>query len=257
MTRNFQAREARFSSKVLQEFTAHALPTTLQVKAATKSAPAEIMLYDEIGDYGITAKAFTAALDTIPAGDTFTLRINSPGGDVFDAMAIYNALQGRAKPVHVVVDGLAASAASLIAMAGDTLAMHETSMLMIHNSHTISLGDRHDMTETAGILEKIDGQMAAIYAKRITGEVADAHAMMDAETWLTSTEALNQGLCDKVISPPIKAEMAQKIAASLKQIISEVETPDDGDDTGNDKAMQMAAEKAVRLRQLQLITASY
>jgi ATP-dependent Clp protease protease subunit len=169
--------------------------------AATDSAPVEILLYDEIGFWGVTAKDFVLAL--AQAGDgPITLRINSPGGDVFDGLAIYNALRARTAPVNVVVDGLAASAASFIAMAGTTLSMAEQSMMMIHNAWGIVIGDRNDMLDMAAVMEKIDGQLAAIYAAKCGKTADEIGTMMDSETWFTADEAKDASLCDVIVSPP-------------------------------------------------------
>src|ERR1700680_4555886 len=124
--RRYESREARFSARVLSSYVAAALPETLAVRAAATDAPAEILLYDEIGFWGITAKDFVLALAQVGDG-ALTVRINSPGGDVFDGLAIYNALRARKTPVNIVIDGLAASAASFIAMAGTTVSMNEAS----------------------------------------------------------------------------------------------------------------------------------
>lgn len=197
--RRFESHDGRFSDRVLRSYAAARLPQTLAVVAAAAGAPAEILIYDEIGYFGITAKAFVQSLAN--AGDgPLTLRINSPGGDVFDGLAIYNALCARKGTVNVVVDGLAASAASFIAMAGKTVSMAEQSMLMIHNSHGVCVGDRNDMADMSSIMDKIDGQLAAIYSGKSGKPVSATRAMMDAETWFTSNEAKAAGMCDAVIA---------------------------------------------------------
>lgn len=198
--RKMENRAARFESRIVASFVAAKLPETLAFRAADGDAPAEILLYDEIGFWGVTAKEFVLALASAGEGP-LTLRINSPGGDVFDGLAIYNALRSRKAPVNVVVDGLAASAASFIAMAGSSVSMAEASMMMIHNAWGVVMGDRHDMAEMSAVMEKIDGQLASIYAGKSGKAAADIGAMMDAETWLTSTEAKEAGFCDTVVIP--------------------------------------------------------
>jgi ATP-dependent Clp protease, protease subunit len=213
--RRFESRDARFSARTLLTYASASLPETLAVVAATTDAPAEILLYDEIGYWGTNASDFAQALSQ--AGDgPLTLRINSPGGDVFDGYAIYNMLRARTAPVSVVIDGLAASAASFIAMAGKTITMGEPSMLMIHNSWGLCIGDRNDMLDTAAIQEKIDGQIAAIYATKCGKPVADMAAAMDSETWYTSTEAKVAGLCDVVQEAAKPADAANMTAARGK-----------------------------------------
>lgn len=206
MIRRFQAREARFSAKTLRMWAASGLPEALGVRAAIGDAPVEILLYDEIGWYGVTAKDFVLAL--AQAGDgPIHLRINSPGGDAFEGMAIYNALRARTSPVTVTVDGIAASAASVIAMAGK-ISMPEQAMLMIHNCWGFCCGNRNDMLEMAAVQEKIDGLMAEIYATK-SGQTKDQMtAIMDAETWYTSTEAKAAGLCDTITQPAQQAALS-------------------------------------------------
>jgi ATP-dependent Clp endopeptidase proteolytic subunit ClpP len=199
--RRTKSPDARFSNRTLRNYVAARLNPTFAMAAAEGDKPVEILLYDEIGFWGVTAKDFVLAL--AQAGDgPITLRINSPGGDVFDGLAIYNALRARTSPVNVVVDGLAASAASFIAMAGTTLTMAEQSMLMIHNAWGIVIGDRNDMLETAAVMEKIDGQLASIYATKSGKPAGDISTMMDAETWFTSSEAKAAGMCDAIVTPP-------------------------------------------------------
>lgn len=195
----FQAREARFSARTLRSYAATGLPQVLALRSAAGDAPAEILLYDEIGYWGVTAKDFVLALARVGDGP-INVRINSPGGDVFDGMAIYNALKARVDPVTVTVDGLAASAASLIAMAGSSVRMAAASMLMIHNSWGFCVGNRNDMMDMAAIQGKIDGQMAEIYAARCAKSPAEMSTLMDAETWYTSNEAKAAGLCDEVLT---------------------------------------------------------
>jgi len=197
--RRYESREARFSNRALLTYAAANLPEALALRDGADGVT-EILLYDEIGWYGVTAKDFVLALAQAGAGPVH-LRINSPGGDVFDGMAIYNALRAHPAPVSVTVDGIAASAASFIAMAGQTIQMAETSMLMIHNAWGLVIGNRLDMLETAAVMEKIDGQLAAIYAGRSGKLISDFAAMMDAETWFTATEAQAAGLCSGIVQP--------------------------------------------------------
>jgi ATP-dependent Clp protease protease subunit len=195
--RNTRSPDARFSDRTLKNYGAANAAPTFAIAAAEGDAPTEILLYDEIGYWGVTDKDFALALAQAGNGP-IKLRINSPGGDVFHGYAIYNMLVAHPAPVEVVIDGLAASAASFIAMAGTTISMAETSMLMVHNAWGIVVGDRNDMLETAAVMEKIDGQLAAIYASKSGKAAPDVSALMDAETWFTSTEAKTAGLCDAV-----------------------------------------------------------
>lgn len=237
-------RASRFESRVIANFTAAQLPETLSVKAAVADAPAEILLYDEIGFWGVTAKDFVLALAQVGDGP-ITLRINSPGGDVFDGLAIYNALRARKEPVNVVIDGLAASAASFIAMAGTTVAMNEASMMMIHNAWGKVCGDRNDMLEMAAVMEKIDGQLASIYAGKTGKDAKDVGAMMDAETWFTAIEAKDAGFCDAVALPAkpdasALAAFVRVVNASTvagKTLAALASSDDDDDDDYTDAAV--------------------
>lgn len=175
----------------------------LEVRNAKAADVAEVLIYDEIGYWGVTAKDFSKALSEITAPN-ITVRINSPGGDVFDGLAIYNALKAHPATVTAVVDGLAASAASFIALAADTVQGHEASMVMIHKAWGLAIGNADDAREFASTLDKIDGQLAGIYAAK-TGKDKDAIlADMAEDLWLTAEEAQAYGLLDTVI--PAKAE---------------------------------------------------
>lgn len=196
----FKAREERFSPRALLGFMAAASGEGFEVRAGATGEPTEILLYDEIGFWGVTAKEFVLALAAVGPGP-IRLRINSPGGDTFDGLAIYNALRARTAPVTAVIDGIAASAASLIAMAATRIEMPEQAMLMIHNCWGVCIGNRNDMLEMAAIQEKIDGQMAQIYSKKCGKPSADMASCMDAESYYTSTEAKAIGLCDAIIDP--------------------------------------------------------
>lgn len=197
----------------MQVLAATGLPVKLELRAATSDAPAEILLYDEIGQWGVTAKAFAATLANAGAGP-ITVRINSPGGEVFDGLAIYNALKAHPGGVTTQVDGLAASAASYIAMAGSTVSMAESSMMMIHDAWGVVVGNRNDMRQTAATLDKVDGQMAGIYSAKTGKPVAEIAGMMDAETWLTAAEAKDAGFCDALCATSGKSARADPAAAS-------------------------------------------
>jgi len=164
---------------------------------------AEISIYDEIGAYGVSAKAFLADLGKLPDADPLTLRLNSPGGSVFDAVAIYNALQRHAGPVTVSIDGIAASAASYIAMAGDEIIMPENAFLMIHDPSGLVMGTAVDMRAMAGALEKIGASLVKGYAAKSGKAEKDIAKLMAKETWLDAAEAVDMGLAD-TMSAPVK-----------------------------------------------------
>ena len=164
---------------------------------------AEISIYDEIGAYGVSAKAFLADLGKLPDKAPLTLRLNSPGGSVFDAVAIYNALQRHAGTITVSIDGIAASAASYIAMAGDEIIMPENAFLMIHDPSGMVMGTAADMRAMAEALDKIGGSLLRGYAAKSGKPEKDIAKLMAKETWLDAAEALEMGFAD-TMSEPVK-----------------------------------------------------
>src|SRR5690606_36444092 len=134
-----------------------------------QSGEASVYLYDEIGYWGVTAKDFVRDLLNTEA-DTISLHISSPGGDVFDGIAILNALRNHPATVHVTIEGLPASAASFIAMAGETVTMARNSELMIHEPHAVAVGlNAAEMRDLAERLDKIGDNIASIYAEKAGG----------------------------------------------------------------------------------------
>jgi ATP-dependent Clp endopeptidase proteolytic subunit ClpP len=175
---------------------------------------AEILIYDEIGAFGIPAKAFLDELQALLPRADLTLRINSPGGSVFDGVAIYNALQRHEGRVTVLVDGLAASIASMIAMAGDEVVMPANAMLMIHDPSGLVMGTAADMRSMAEALDKMKAGMVGAYRTKSGREHAEIEALMQAETWLTAEEAVELGLADRIDEP---VRMAAKFDLSRFQ----------------------------------------
>jgi ATP-dependent protease ClpP protease subunit len=162
---------------------------------------AEVLIYDEIGAYGVSAKGFLAELGALPDGVPIDLRLNSPGGSVFDAVAIYNALQRHDGTITVWIDGVAASAASYIAMAGDEIVMPENAFLMIHDPSGLVMGTAADMREMADTMDKIAGGMVRGYAARSGRTEEEIAALMAAETWFDAQAALEAGLATRMIEP--------------------------------------------------------
>lgn len=158
---------------------------------------AEIYIYDEIGYWGMTANDFISELRDVKASK-IALRINSPGGDVFDGIAIYNALLRHKAEITVWIDGIAASSASFIAMAGDEVVMAPYSQMMIHEASGLCIGPADDMRSMADILDKSSDNIAAIYAKRAGSAVAEWRQRMKDETWFSDAEAVEAGLADRV-----------------------------------------------------------
>jgi ATP-dependent Clp protease, protease subunit len=166
-----------------------------------RASGAEVLIYDEIGAYGITAKGFLAELGALAEGTPIDLRLNSPGGSVFDAVAIFNALARHAGTVTVWIDGIAASAASYIAMAGDEIIMPENAFLMIHDPSGIVMGTAADMREMAATMDKIAGTMIRGYAAKSGKPEEEIAALMAAETWFDAQDALHLGLATRMAEP--------------------------------------------------------
>ena len=166
-----------------------------------RAAGAEVLIYDEIGAYGVTAKGFLAELGALPDDAAIDLRLNSPGGSVFDAVAIFNALKRHTGEVTVWIDGIAASAASYIAMAGDTIVMPENAFLMIHDPSGLVMGTAEDMRATAAALDKVKAGLIQGYAAKSGKADDEIAALMAAETWLDAKDALDLGLADRIALP--------------------------------------------------------
>ncbi len=163
----------------------------------------ELYLFDEIGGDmfgGVSLGDVAAGLNQLKGeGVTdITLRINSPGGDMFEGIAIYNMLRKSKLKITTSIEGLAASAASIIALAGDVVTMSDSAFFMIHNSHTVAAGDTRSFKEVSDQLAEFDEQLARIYLNKIGGEVSVIKAAMDAETWYNATDAQAAGFIDQV-----------------------------------------------------------
>lgn len=178
---------------------------SIKAKAENK---AEVWLYDEIGYWGITAKQFANDIKALKNITHIDLRIHSPGGDVFEGTAIYNLLANHPATIHAHIDGLAASMASVIAMAADVIHMPENSMMMIHKPWGIQGGDSDDMRKYAELLEKVESTLVAAYQKKTGKPEDEIKAMLKAETWLTGAEAVDAGFADQ-LTPAL--EVAAKL----------------------------------------------
>jgi len=198
--------------------------------SALESGDNVITMFDIIGEDwwsggGITAKKVAAQLRAI--GDRpVEVQINSPGGDMFEGLAIYNILREHSQDVTIKIMGMAASAASIIAMAGDTVQIGAASFLMIHNCWVVAAGNRNDMLEVADYLAPFDRAMADVYAQR-SGQKADVCAKwMDAETYMSGGDAISRGFADELL-PADQTKVDEKAKAA--------------DRTGNEvRAMEMA-----------------
>ena len=171
---------------------------------AVESGDNVITMFGAIGeDYwsggGITAKSVTAQLRAI-GNRPIEVQINSPGGDMFEGIAIYNVLREHAQAVTIKIMGMAASAASVIAMAGDTVEIGAASFLMIHNCWVVAVGNRHDMAETATYLAPFDQAMADVYSHRTGKTAAECATWMDAETYMSGSVAIERGFADDMLA---------------------------------------------------------
>lgn len=179
-----------------------------QFRAEKGGDEATLFLYDVIvsDDYwgGVSAETFVKELRSLTAG-TIHLRINSPGGDVFAARAMEQAIREHGSKIVAHIDGYAASAASFLAIAADEVEITEGGFYMIHKAWTLGYGNSDDLRKTADLLEKVDESLVATYAKK-TGAEADAiRDWMKAETWFTAQEAVEQGFADRIAEGKAKA----------------------------------------------------
>lgn len=184
-----------------------------EIKAQGESDQAEVLIYDYIGWGGVTAVDFAKELKAVTA-KTITVRLNTPGGDVFDGLAIYNSLKAHGAAIQVRVDGLAASIGSIIAMAGTTITMGESAFMMIHNPWALVIGNAKDMREMADTLDKIGGSLAGVYQSRSKQSADTVAGWMKEETWFTADEAKAAGLADVVESGSTAARAASQFDLS-------------------------------------------
>lgn len=193
------------------------------IRAAREDEDSVISIYDPIGfDWtgeGVTAKRIAAALKKID-GDV-VVNINSPGGDVFEGIAIYSLLREHEGEVTVRVLGSAFSAASVIAMAGDTIQIARPGFLMIHNVWMLAMGNRNDLRKAADVLEPMDRALADLYAARTGLAREDIAKMMDDETWLGGSDAVERGFADELLPADQVEETedeAQPAAAARRRV---------------------------------------
>lgn len=190
------------------------------IKAA-KSDDNSISVFDVIGaDWygdGVTASRIAAALRSIGGADV-TVNINSPGGDMFEGLAIYNLLREYEGKVTVKVLGLAASAASIIAMAGDEVQIGRGAFLMIHNCWVYAMGNRHDLQQIAADMVPFDKAMNDIYGARTGLDAPTIDAMMDAETYIGGSDAVEKGFADRLLAADEIADGDDSPAAALRKL---------------------------------------
>ncbi len=188
------------------------MKTWYAISARAQVRQTEISIFDEIGYYGVSAKQFISDLKSVPADHEIVLKIHSPGGEVFDGNAIYNALKRHPGGVTVQIEGLAASMATVISLAGAPVKMAANGFFMIHNPWGVAMGDADEMRDQAALLEKIREGMIAAYASKSGQEPEQIAAWMDAETWFTAAEAQAAGFVDEVTDSLALAASANKFS---------------------------------------------
>lgn len=228
------------------------------IRNATDGDAAVVRIYDEIGFFGVTAEDFARDLGAVTA-DEIVVQISSPGGDVFDGVAIFNALRAHPASVTTRVDGIAASIASVIAQAGDHRVMLTGAQMMVHEAWGVAIGPAAEMREFADLLEKQNANIAAIYAARAGGDTQNFIDMMaGGDTWLSATEAVELGLADEIVDPAAKAKAGltemvidpaiAEYVAQLEQTIAALQTPPaEGLESTEDAESEVNREDAERL----------
>ncbi len=183
-----------------------------KVARANKSDEVDVFIYDEIGFWGVQASDFVAELKEIDT-KTINLRVNSPGGSVFDGLAIYQAFASHPAKIIAYVDGWAASIASVIIMAADTIKVGEAAQVMIHKPWSFAMGSADDMRKEADVLDSIQEAIIDVYVARTGGDRDSITSQVNDETWFRGQEAVDAGFADEVI--PLKLKDPANPAASF------------------------------------------
>lgn len=223
---------------------------SIQAKA---DQSADISIFDEIGFFGVNAKQFIGDIKAIDA-KTIKLAINSPGGSVFDALAMYNALRQHPANVEVTVLGVAASAASLVAMAGDTIVMPENAFMMIHNPLNFAYGNADELREMADVLDKIGASLVATYANRTGLPEDEIKALLDAETWLNAEEAVLKGFADE-LQPALKVAASFDMERLPDNVRAAIEPPAPEPEPEDDHPLDAAADSRALAASIIALTA--
>lgn len=180
----------------------------------------DIFIYDVIGEWGIRPADIAKQISNLGSPSDINVRINSPGGDVFDGFAIYNLLQDSQAKVHMFIDGLAASIASVITMAGDTVSIAKTAMMMVHNPVISTAGDADDLRSSADLLEKTQQNIALAYNSRTSLSVGEILEIMNSETWFSADEAVKFGFADSINDSAGKAVISDAAAVIINSYVN-------------------------------------
>lgn len=198
------------------------------ITAKEPDKPAELSVHADIGMWGVSAADFLRDLKAVSA-PSINLTINSPGGSVFDALAMFNGLRAKKVPVNVKVLGIAASAASVLAMVGDRVEMPENTMMMIHKP-LVGIYDNADgLRETADVLDKVEANLQSVYMARWKGTEDELTAALRDETYLTAAECLERGLCDEV-TPSIEVKASfevENLPEAVRKLFAAAPAPTD------------------------------
>ena len=219
----------------------------------TNGADAEIYIYDVISaDWGVSALSVVEQIKQAANAQTLTIHINSPGGDVFEGRAIMAAIQSFGGKTIAKIDSVCASAATSIALACDEVEMVDGSFFMIHNAHMIAWGDKQDLRDAADFVEKIEGAIVADYTVKTGKTEEDIRAMMDAETWFTASEALDNGFIDR-IAGKTKEKNTWNLAAfdkAPKELTEPPENKTDDEPAPSGFFMSAANQNSLRLAEI-------
>lgn len=223
-----------------------------EFRAEASEDAATVYLYDAIVDTdedaeffgGVAPQSFIRALNDIKA-PVIHLRINSPGGSVFAARAMEQAMREHPSKIVAHVDGYAASAASFLAMGADEIEIAPGGMFMIHKAWTVAFGNADDLINTADLLEKIDGSLVKTYAARTGTDAEQIAAWMAAETWLDAEEAVAAGFADRIAEAAPKARIEWDLSAYAKA--PEIEQEPEPEKTYDLEAMKRRLEVASRI----------
>lgn len=219
----------------------------------------ELYIYGDIvsdkwDDSDVTAKSFKKDLDDLGDIDTLNIFINSPGGSVFQGQAIHSILTRHKAHKNVYVDGLAASIASVIAMAGDAIFVPKNAMMMIHRPWTFAYGNVDDMLAAAEALEKIGISIKATYMERFNQSEEKLQELLDAETWLTADECLEYGLCDEVTEEKqIAASLNSEVLSNYKKVPEFFKVTSGGDDQEEKSRAAIAEQSQKNIENLKKI----
>jgi ATP-dependent Clp protease protease subunit len=216
--------------------TNQAKPKRYEIVSKADSEEATIYLYDVIDSYfGISATQFVRDLNSLKA-PTIHLRINSPGGDVFDGRAIATAIAQHPSKIVAHVDGLAASAASWVALSAAEVEMSPGSFFMIHNAWTMAYGNKDDLRSTADVLDKIDTALIEDYVRQTGNSAEQIAEWMNSETWFTAEEAVDKGFADRVTeSAATKNEWDLSVFAKAPAALAQQQAEDDSEAIAHDE----------------------